>query len=411
MSLNKNKAPKYQRMSGEKHDDIAGEINEWSEAHGLAVAKQDTAGRPMNYRNTWASFILVLILVVTWVMMAECLQGNDYIESHEAFMRYVVVSSYSITVLVALIMEHCCGQKSKTIKLKRTLFVRTLFWTCSTGLVFMWLQGYVWYISLQETMVSLNNSLYQVQSVFVYLLSVCFLGELITIRKAFAIGIALSGVFLISFGSSDASGSAKEDNTIQGVILCLLSSFLFAIYEVTVKIVEEKHHDKEYPIRDSMYFLGYCGVFCLLIGPIVLFICHQLGWEHFEFPPDKESLYSLIEICVLDLVFNAALVLGVTITSPYLVGLGMLIVIPSSFAADSYLGKMKTPVGWMQIFGVVLIVAGFLILKLQTGPISVPGYFFRKIPQLKKTIQAFSIENNNLKGKNINPSREGTLTL
>jgi len=240
----------------------------------------------------------------------------------------------------------------------------------------MWFAGYLWYLSLRETTVALNNSLYQSQCIFVYILSICLLGEWITIRKSFAIIISLGGVFLISFGTSTRDGD--ETNNLQGIICCLISAFLFAIYEVTVKVVEEKHYDKNYSSRDSMYFLGHCGIWCLLTGPIVIYACDWLGYEHFDLP-DRESVYIIIEICIIDVVFNSFLVLAVTFMTPYLVGLGMLLVIPCSFVADYLVGKMDTPPGCMQIAGVALIVAGFLVLKLEFGPDTLPGRVYRKL--------------------------------
>jgi len=90
-------------------------------------------------------------------------------------------------------------------------------------------------------------------------------------------------------------------------------------------------------------------------------------------------VYIIIEICLIDLVFNSFLVLAVTFMTPYLVGLGLLLVIPSSFVADYLVGKMNTPPGWMQITGVALIAVGFLVLKLETGPDTLPGRIYRKL--------------------------------
>jgi len=218
---------------------------------------------------------MVAILIASWVVMSESLQDNDFVKSHEILMRWLVVSSYSLSAVFAFIAEHCCGQRSRPCRQGRSLFCRSALYTFGTGWITLWFAGYLWYLSLRETSVALNNSLYQSQCIFVYVLSVCLLGEWITTRKSIAIIISLGGVFLISFGTN--SGDGDVTNNLQGIISCLVSAFLFAIYEVTVKVVEEKHHDKNYSLRDSMYFLGYCGIWCLFTGPILIYTCDRFG--------------------------------------------------------------------------------------------------------------------------------------
>jgi len=395
--MTSNEDPKYQKLTVSKSNDVGECTGEQSEDNYSVCLDEDSTS---NSSSSWRYFVGVLsvaIVVSTWVIMAECLQENDFIKSHEVLLRWLVVSSYSFSFLVALVLEHCCGQRSKKSENRRRFFWRTAFYTFISGWGTLFFNGYLWYLSLRETMASLNNSLYQIQCVWVYILSVLFLGERIVIRKVFAILIALGGVFLISFGNQNATGDGEQQNTAQGVIVCLISTVLFASYEVTVKIVEEKHHDKEYPLRDTLYYLGYSGMWSLFIGPLVIFGCHQLGWEHFDFPPDKASWWIVVEICLLDLLLNCGIVLGITVTTPYFISLGLLLVIPGSFFADSFLGKMKAPIGWKQIVGVALIVVGFLALQLRTGPTSIPGRLYRKVLLTKKTtIQTRSIEENTL---------------
>lgn len=152
-----------------------------------------------------------------------------------------------------------------------------------------------------------------------------------------------------------------------------------------MKIVEEKHYDKEYPLRDASYFLGYCGMWALFTGPLVLYGCDQLGWEHFDFPPDKASLWIMVEICIMDVVLNLGICLAITIKSPYFMSMGLLLIIPGSFLADSYLGKIKAPIGWIQIVGIFLIVSGFLVLQLRTGSNSVLNSWYCKAQCSKKS--------------------------
>jgi len=361
--LSKKEEPKHNWLSGWKDEDYGlDEALKFADCESLT----DSDDKSWTWRRVIVGLILMLVVVGTWVLLAECLQESEYISSHEIFMRYVMISTSSLCAIVALIMEHCFGHKNKNHQERRSLFLRTSGWTFITGWGAMFFAGYLWYLSLRETMVALNNSLFQAQCLFVYILSVLFLGERLTIRKILAVCIALAGVFFISFGKDYGNDDNEQARTtLRGLIFCIISSFLFSIYEVTVKYVEQNYHDEEFALRDSLYFLGYCGFWCLTIGPLMLFICHHLGLEHFDLPPDKESLLILIEVCIIDVVFNAAVVLAITVTTPYFVGLGFIFVIPTSFLADWFLQKLKGPVGWMQIFGIILIVFGFLELELK----------------------------------------------
>lgn len=235
---------------------------------------------------------------------------------------------------------------------------------------------YIWYRSLLETTLALNNSLYQLQSAMAYIFSVVFLGELLTIKKSMATIIVLGGVFLISYGSIN---DGVKDNTIQGVILCIVTAIGFGSYKVVIKIMQERHNDKVYPLRDILYFMGYCGIWVLVLGPFVLWALHELKVEHFDLPPDLESISIMLKVWVADLLFNFFLVAAVTYTSPYQVGIGLVLVIPASYFTDAFRGKLDTEPGWMEISGVVLIATGYLTLKLKIPKKSSPVRAYRKV--------------------------------
>jgi len=341
----------------------------------------------LSFRSV-VSLWLVGIMVLTWVLMSEWLQDNAYVKSHEMLMRYLVVSAYTLSAVPAFVLERCFKHRSNSPTAGRSLFTRTALWTIFLSWTTMWAAGYIWYLSLRETSAALNNSLYQSQCVFVYLFSVLFLGESLTLQKTVACTISLLGVFAISWGGN-SDDEAVQKSTFQGSIVCVMSAILFSVFEVSVKVMEEKHYDEGFLVRDSMYFLGYCGFWVLVLGPFLLFACHNFGFEHFDLPPNWESILIVLEVVVLDLVFNMALIVAIALSSPFFVALGLLAVIPGTFVSDYLFGKMKTSPGVMQISGTVLVVLGFLILNLNFSELCLPER--NRSPSMQESAISLSI--------------------
>lgn len=219
----------------------------------------------------------------------------------------------------------------------------------------------MWYLSLLETTAALNSSLYQSQCVFVYFFSVILIGEKLEARKMVTLIISLTGVVLISFGGVTEDSNKKS--SVKGIMLCIGSVLCFSAFEVACKVLEHRFYDPLFIARDSLYYLGYCGLWMLFFGPILLTIAHFTGYEHFDIPP-KKDIHMILNVCMLDTAFNAALVLGVAYASPYIISVGVLAVVPGCFIADYLFGKMTTAPGMLQIGGTLLVVAGFLMLKM-----------------------------------------------
>lgn len=331
----------------------------------------DESTTQSSFKSIFVSVVLVAAMILTWVLMSEWLQDNAYIKSHELFMRYLVVAAYTFAAIPAFVLERCFEHRGRTPLAGKSFFRRTALWTICLSWITMWVAGYIWYLSLRETSAALNNSLYQSQCMFTYLFSVLLLGESITLRKTVACMISFLGVFAISFGGG-TSKEASQKNTVQGSIVCVISAVLFSILQVSAKVIEEKHYEKKFLLRDSMYFLGYCGFWVLVLGPFLLFGCHKFEFEHFDLPSDLESILTVVEIVVLDLVFNMALIIAIAFSTPFFVALGLLAVIPTTFLSDYLSGKMTTRPGGMQITGTLLVVIGFLVLKLPLSGLCYP---------------------------------------
>jgi len=340
-------------------------------------SEDDDAGKHLNTtKSCWRKMIggiLIVMVGATWVCMSEFLQDDEYVKNHILFVRYLVTCSFTASALIGFILKHCFGQKCKHPVERRSFFLRTASWAFVLGWGFNYVYGYTWYISLQQTSAAANNSVYQVQCVFVYILSVIFIpGERITVRKSLAVLFSLAGVFLICFdNTNDTDDDAGENNdmttTPEGVIACATSALLFACFKVSLKVVEQKHYDAEWLVRDSQYFVGNCGIVVAITGPLFLYAAHKLKWEHFDLPTEESSIYIILEICGLNFFCNCFVVISVAFLTPFTVSLGLLVIIPTSYVADWLFGKMTNTPGWMELLGVSLIVFGYLILYVNVG--------------------------------------------
>jgi len=317
------------------------------------------------FLQSLTSFVIVALLVLTWVLMSEMLQDNEWITEHTLAVRACVTGCYVVVLIPAQLLERCFGYRRPVERRRRSqgFFRRALLFMIPTSLLGMYGCGYVWYLSLKQTTAALNASLYQSQCVFVYFFSILFLRDPVVGRKILAIGVSLTGVAFISFGGA-GHGNEKQKNTVAGIILTILSAILFASYEVATKYIEHRVYDKKFIIRDSLYWLGYNGLIICLVSPPFLLLCHYTGWEKFHLP-DREATMILLELMGFDLIFNALLVIGIAVANPFLISIGMLLVIPASFVADHILGKLTKTPNHMQIGGTILVGLGFIILKVR----------------------------------------------
>ena len=77
-----------------------------------------------------------------------------------------------------------------------------------------------------------NNTLYQTQCAFVFVLSVMFLGEAVTRAKVVCVTVAFAGVACVCAVPTESSSGGEKSNTAWGIALALASTACYATYEV-----------------------------------------------------------------------------------------------------------------------------------------------------------------------------------
>jgi len=104
--------------------------------------------------------------------------------------------------------------------------------------------AYFWYYSLPRTTVAANNAIYQSASVFVYLFSFLMLGETLTLQKGAAVLVSVGGVAAISFAPKHASSDPGIHPSTLGYAMVIVSTCIFALYEVLYARFAEGHGSK-----------------------------------------------------------------------------------------------------------------------------------------------------------------------
>jgi len=169
--------------------------------------------------------------------------------------------------------------------------------------------------------------------------------------------LSIGGVALISFASQDANGA----NTPFGLLMCMASTFLYAIVELICGHINTSHFSADHPVVDSMLFQGLTGVAGILCGWIVIIIWNYTGWEVFVWP--SASIWGDIFIMAgLNTLFFFVFIVGTVCTSAVFMATGSLLVIPASFIISAISSKAIPNGG--SIIGAFMICLGFLLMEL-----------------------------------------------
>ena len=264
--------------------------------------------------------------------------------------------------------------------------------------------GYTWFWSLTSTNVPTNNTLYQTQCAFVFVLSVVFLGERVTRLKVGCVVLAFGGVACVCAVPTSSSSGDVKSNQAWGIALALLSTSMYACYEVFFDLYASKQLRKT-PLfaapdtapllprptgqqqqqqqqqnqqqeaagatvcglgdeRDGLLILGFIGLLTFFLGWIPLPLLSVAGLETFVMPSASTAV-KVMTVGLSDLVFNGFLLVGIRASTPLIITVGTMMVIPVGFVVDVLTkGYELHPLG---VFGVVCTMLGVIRLNLAGG--------------------------------------------
>jgi len=223
--------------------------------------------------------------------------------------------------------------------------------------------GYSWYLSLPLTVGSLNNTIHQTSCVFVLFFSCFVLGHKMTARKVFACIIAVGGVCSITM--SVPSEAECGSNSVAGIVLNVLSTALWAAWEVAFAFIARKHLRGDRLLSDTLMFqCGVGAVNLLLFWPLVVLL-HYTEIEPLELQLSRAQIMGVLAPCLMDNLFTAGVLCGIAFCGAMFMAMGMILVVPITFFADIVVLR-KQSVDIVNVYsavGALGIISGFVLIQ------------------------------------------------
>uniref|UniRef100_M1BHR9 Membrane protein n=1 Tax=Solanum tuberosum TaxID=4113 RepID=M1BHR9_SOLTU len=254
-------------------------------------------------------------------------------------------------------------------------------------------------LSLKYTTVTSNTILSSSSSLFTFLVSLVFLGEVFTWVKLFSVLLCMGGTIIVSLGDSKSGSSKVASNPVLGDILSLVSAAMYAVY---ITLIRKKLPDDDGKSGHASMaqFLGYLGLFNMLIFlpiPLVLNFANlepfnTLTWKqlglivgkghrcdvvqsefqegitklaHENMNSETDPRLGMFDNVLSDLLWAKAILL----TSTTVATAGLTIQVPLAAIVDSLTGNAP-PI--MDYIGAAAVMVGFAGINIPSDSCSVP---------------------------------------
>lgn len=225
-------------------------------------------------------------------------------------------------------------------------------------------------LSLKYTSVTSNTILSSASSLFTFLVSLAFLGEKFTWVKLISVLLCMSGTIIVSLGDSQSELRVTASNPLLGDILTLVSAAFYSVYITLIRIKIPDDDDKRSGQASMAQFLGFLGLFNLLIFlPVALVLnftklepFNKLTWNQVGLIVGK----GLLDNALSDYLWAKAVLLTTTTVATA----GLTIQVPLAAVVDALIGN--TPNLWDYI-GAVAIILGFIGINIPSDALLVEG--------------------------------------
>lgn len=192
------------------------------------------------------------------------------------------------------------------------------------------------------------TALFSSAPAFVFLFSICVLGEPPLILRFIAVIMAIAGIVLFAYVDG------FEIASIVGVVLSVGSAVGAALYKVLLK----------WRVGDASFyqmalFLSMLGLFVTLAFWPILVLLHYLGAEKVENVPWGYICAS----SALGLLFNFSINFGIAYTFPLFISLGTILGIPLNAVIDAVFRRVHFFNNW-KFTATDLIVGGFMLMLI-----------------------------------------------
>jgi drug/metabolite transporter (DMT)-like permease len=182
----------------------------------------------------------IIVAVATWVAMSELLQGVQKQYSKPFFLAWLIRCSYMLCGLMLIPLQAQRPPEDPGIMDRLRCIatkVRVKSWWIASGVSWMaYAAGITYYWSLQGTSVPTNTALFQLNCVFVFLISIVALGERLTWKKSGAVLLCCAGTASVILSSASGPSAAGTKDTTVGVLATLLATFTYAVFECSYEL-------------------------------------------------------------------------------------------------------------------------------------------------------------------------------
>lgn len=225
-------------------------------------------------------------------------------------------------------------------------------------------------LSLKYTTVTSNTILSSASSLFTFLVSLAFLGEKFTWIKLLSVLLCMGGTIIVSLGDSNTATSATASNPTLGDILALVSSAFYAVYITLIrKNLPDEDDDAKTGKVSMAQFLGFLGLFNLLIFAPIAFILHLANLEPFD-TISRKQFGLIVGKGLLDNVLSDYLwAKAVLLTTTTVATAGLTIQVPLAAIVDTVIGNAP---GFMDYIGAAAVMVGFAGINIPSDTCSAP---------------------------------------
>jgi len=219
------------------------------------------------------------------------------------------------------------------------------------------LANWTYNLSLAMTSVTSSTVISNTATLWVFLLSVCVLGERFHWLKLAGVAACVLGNALTTVHDTDKNGPAE---TAWGDIVCTFSAFMYGVYTVNIRRLIPDEAAVPLPL-----FFGFLGLInMIMLAPIVV-ILHYTGQENLS----TLSGETFALICAKGLIDNVISdylwALSVLLTTPTVATIGLSLTIPLAILSDLMLHNIFPTMS--STAAAVFVIIGFMTINLASN--------------------------------------------
>ncbi|KAM9802315.1 solute carrier family 35 member F5-like [Syngnathus typhle] len=222
---------------------------------------------------------------------------------------------------------------------------------------------FVWFLAnlsyqeaLSDTQVAIVNILSSTSGLFTLILAAVFpssSSDRFTLSKLLAVALSVGGVVLVSLSALER----PDDKGAAGSLWSLAGALFYAVYVVMIKRWADGEEKLDIPM-----FLGFVGLFNLLLLWPGFLLMHYAGLEAFEIPGRLVWTYILLNGLIGTVLSEFLWLWGCFLTSSLIGTLALSLTVPLSILADICTQKVRF--SWLFLAGAVPVFLSFFMVTL-----------------------------------------------